>query len=179
MATIVMFDPRLIALLAEVRNHPTLVKAIDEAELAGKNAHSIIFTFQKGDKDIPVIRTAEEGFGFIAAYAGIALEGDYVMEDIFGICDKVREKLEEKRAPNLYVNTKKELDHSKKSYRVVQTLDTTTGAYTDLYEGNDKIQAMKVFNTASKGTALFDYEPGKHPDFKEEGKIIIPVGYKH
>lgn len=105
-SNIVMFDPRLIALLAEVRNHPTLVKQIEEAELAGLNAHSIIFTFQKGDKDIPMIRTAEEGFGFIAAYAGIALEGDYVMEDIYGICDKVRERLEEKRAPNLYVNTK-------------------------------------------------------------------------
>ena len=104
---IVMFDPRLIALLAEVRNHPTLVKQIEEAEVAGMNAHSIIFTYQKGDKDIPMIRTAEEGFGFIAAYVGIALEGDYVMEDILGICDKVRERLEEKRAPNLYVNTKK------------------------------------------------------------------------
>ena len=104
---IVMFDPRLVALLAEVRNHPTLVKQIEEAEVAGMNAHSIIFTYQKGDKDIPMIRTAEEGFGFIAAYVGIALEGDYVMEDILGICDKVRERLEEKRAPNLYMNTKK------------------------------------------------------------------------
>lgn len=104
-STIVMFDPRLVALLAEVRNHPTLVKKIEEAEVAGLNAHSLIFTFKKGDADIPMIRTAEEGFGFIAAYVGIALEGDYVMEDIYGICDKVRERLEEKRAPNMYLHT--------------------------------------------------------------------------
>lgn len=116
---IVMFDPRLIALLAEVRNHPTLVKQIDEAELAGKNAHSLIFTFKQGDADIPIIRTAEEGFGFIAAYVGIVLDGDYVMEDIYGICDKVRERLEEKRAPNLYVNTKKELSETDEKGKII------------------------------------------------------------
>lgn len=118
-STIVMFDPRLVALLAEVRNHPTLIKQIEEAEIAGMNAHSIIFTFKKGDADIPMIRTAEEGFGFIAAYAGIALEGDYVMEDIFGICDKVRERLEEKRAPNLYVNTKRDLSETDEKGKII------------------------------------------------------------
>ncbi len=98
MAHIEMFDPRLVALLAEVRNHPDLVKKIEAAELAGKNAHSLIFTFDsKKDENIDIIRTAEEGLGFIAAYVGILLDGDYIMEDILKVCDLIREKLEEKR----------------------------------------------------------------------------------
>ncbi|MNC14360.1 hypothetical protein D3C87_600980 [compost metagenome] len=102
MAHIEMFDPRLIALLAEVRNHPELVKKITAAELAGQNAHSLIFTFDsKKDENIDIIRTAEEGLGFIAAYVGILLDGDYTMEDIYGICDKIRGRLEEKRTIHL------------------------------------------------------------------------------
>lgn len=97
MAHLEFFDPRLVALLAEVRNHPDLVKKIEAAEEAGKNAHSIIFTYKKEQGDIPIIRTAEEGFGFIAAYVGILLDGDYVMEDILKVCDTIRKKLEEKR----------------------------------------------------------------------------------
>lgn len=98
MAHIEMFDPRLVALMAEVRHHPDLIKKIAEAEEAGKNAHSLIFTYNsKTDKDIDMIRTAEEGYGFIAAYVGIALEGDYTLDDIYQICDRVRERLEEKR----------------------------------------------------------------------------------
>lgn len=105
MAHLEFFDPRLVALLNEVRNHPDLVKKIAEAEEAGQNAHSLIFTYKKEQGDIPIIRTAEEGFGFIAAYVGIALDGDYVMDDIFQICDKVREKLEEKRV--IHITTDK------------------------------------------------------------------------
>ena len=102
MAHIEMFDPRLIALMAEVRNHPDLVKKIAAAELAGQNAHSLIFTYNsKEDANIDIIRTAEEGLGFIAAYVGILLDGEYVMEDIFGVCDKIRGRLEEKRSIHL------------------------------------------------------------------------------
>lgn len=98
MAFIEMFDPRLVQLLAEVRNHPDLVKKIEAAELAGQNAHSLIFTFDKNkDDNIDIIRTAEEGLGFIAAQVGIALDGDYLVDDIYQICDRIRERLEEKR----------------------------------------------------------------------------------
>lgn len=93
-----MFDPRLIELMREVRNHPDLVKKIEAAELAGQNAHSLIFTFDKTkDDNIDIIRTAEEGLGFIAAYVGIALDGDYLVDDIYQICDRIRERLEKKR----------------------------------------------------------------------------------
>lgn len=102
MAHIEMFDPRLVALMAEVRHHPDLIKKIAAAEEAGKNTHSLIFTYNsKTDKDIDLIRTAEEGYGFIAAYVGIALEGDYTLDDIYQICDRVRERLEEKRTIHL------------------------------------------------------------------------------
>lgn len=98
MAFIEMFDPRLVQLLAEIRNHPDLVKKIEAAELAGQNAHSLIFTFDKNkDDNIDIIRTAEEGLGFIAAQVGIALDGDYLVDDIYQICDRIRERLEEKR----------------------------------------------------------------------------------
>lgn len=98
MAHIEMFDPRLVALMAEIRNHPDLMRKIAAAELAGQNAHSLIFTFDaKKDDSIDIIRTAEEGIGFIAAQVGIALDGDYVLDDIYQICDRIRERLEEKR----------------------------------------------------------------------------------
>ncbi|MNN03042.1 hypothetical protein D3C81_1157170 [compost metagenome] len=78
------------------------MKKITAAELAGQNAHSLIFTFDsKKDENIDIIRTAEEGLGFIAAYVGILLDGDYTMEDIYGICDKIRGRLEEKRTIHL------------------------------------------------------------------------------
>lgn len=98
MAHIEMFDPRLVALMAEVRNHPSLVKKIADAETAGQNAHSTIFTYNsKTDANIDIIRTAEEGLGFLAAYVGILIDGEYSIEDIYQLCDKIRNRLEEKR----------------------------------------------------------------------------------
>lgn len=98
MAHLEFFDPRLVALMAEVRHHPDLVKKIAEAEENGKNAHSLIFTYNsKTCANVDLIRTAEEGYGFIAAYVGIHLDGDYTLEDIYNVCDAVRERLEEKR----------------------------------------------------------------------------------
>jgi hypothetical protein len=98
------FDTRLISLMAEVRAHPDLIEKINKAEENGRNFHSTIFQTAE-NPDMDVIRTAEEGLGFIAAYVGIMLEGDYLMEDLLNCCDAIRERLEERRT--IYINSTK------------------------------------------------------------------------
>lgn len=102
MHQIVMLDQRIISMIQEVRNHPKLFARMEQAKLEGQNAHATIFTMTKEDY-IPVINTFEEGIAFLAAEAGILIHGDYSHEAICDLCDKIREKLVEKRT--IVINT--------------------------------------------------------------------------
>lgn len=102
--TIVMLDQRIISLFQELPNHPKLYAAMKEAEDQGTKQASTIFTFQKEDEDIPMIRNFEEGIGFIGAWLGIALHGDYSYEDICELCQTMRHQLEERRAVIIPLN---------------------------------------------------------------------------
>lgn len=101
MKEIVMYDERITALAQEVNAHPKLLARIKEAQDQGAKAHSTIFTGQAGDPDIPVIQGFEQAIGFLAAEVGLLLHGTYNYEAICDICDKVRERLVEKRTVQL------------------------------------------------------------------------------
>lgn len=97
MSKVLVFDDeRMIQLMAEVRLHPKLMKRIELALAEGEKAHATVFDLQEGD-DIPLIRNFNELIGFLAAECGIALDGDYSPEDIWQLCDHMREKFQEKR----------------------------------------------------------------------------------
>lgn len=97
MSLVLVFDDeRMIQLMAEVRLHPKLMKRIELALEKGEQAHSLVFDLQEDD-DIPLIRSFDELIGFLAAECGIALDGDYSPEDIWQLCDHMREKFQEKR----------------------------------------------------------------------------------
>lgn len=97
MKEIVMYDQRITALAIEVNAHPALLARMKEAEAQGAKAHSTIFTGQAGDPDIPVIQGFEQAIGFLAAEVGLLLHGTYNYEAICDICDKIRQRLIEKR----------------------------------------------------------------------------------
>lgn len=94
---IVMYDQRIVALAQEVNAHPKLLARMKEAEAQGAKAHSTIFTGQAGDADIPVIQGFEQAIGFLAAEVGILLHGSYSYDAICDICDKIRQRLIERR----------------------------------------------------------------------------------
>lgn len=97
MSKVLVFDDeRMIRLMAEVRQHPKLISRIEKALEEGDKAHATVFDLQEDD-DIPLIRNFEELIGFLAAECGVALHGDYSHEDIWQLCDHMREKFEEKR----------------------------------------------------------------------------------
>lgn len=91
-----ILDDRIIAMQRELVAHPDLRAKIAEAEANGEKVHSLIFTATQ-DEGISCIRTFEEGLGFIAAYVGIMLEGDYTYEDICQLCVAITKRLEDKR----------------------------------------------------------------------------------
>jgi NaMN:DMB phosphoribosyltransferase len=103
MTEIVMYDPRITALAQEVNAHPKLLARVKLAQDEGAKAHSIIFTGKAGDADIPIIQGFEQAIGFLAAEVGILLDGIYNYEAICDICDRIRQRLEEKRL--VIVNT--------------------------------------------------------------------------
>lgn len=95
-AEIVMLDDRIINMIQEVRNHPKLFERIQKAQEEGAKAHETIFHLQQ-DENIPVIQSFEQGIGFLAAEVGILLDGTYDYEAICDICDKIRERLIDRR----------------------------------------------------------------------------------
>lgn len=101
MTEIVMYDPRITALAQEVNAHPKLLARIKEAQDQGAKAHSTIFTGKAGDADIPIIQGFEQAIGFLAAEVGLLLHGSYSYEAICDICDKIRDRLIEKRTLEL------------------------------------------------------------------------------
>jgi len=111
MKEIVMLDQRIINLVQEVQAHPKLAARMKAAEDEGAKAHETIF-YMKKDDDIPLIQSFEQGIGFLAAEVDILLHGDYSYEDICVLCDKIREKLIEKRTVILgnYEHKPKKLD---------------------------------------------------------------------
>lgn len=91
-----LLDERIIEMQRELVAHPELRKQIAEAEANGEKVHSLIFTATQ-DEGISCIRNFEEGIGFIAAYVGIMLEGDYTYEDVCQLCVQITKRLQEKR----------------------------------------------------------------------------------
>lgn len=97
MKEIVMLDQRIISLIQEVQAHPKLAAKIKLAEEEGNKAHSTIFTAAQDSPDIPVIQSFEQGIGFLAAEVGILVHGTYDYEGICDLCDKIRQRLVDKR----------------------------------------------------------------------------------
>lgn len=97
MKEIVMLDQRIIALVQEVQAHPKLAAKMKLAQDEGNKAHSTIFTAERDSADIPVIQSFEQGIGFLAAEVDILVYGNYTHEDLCLLCNKIREKLIERR----------------------------------------------------------------------------------
>ena len=97
MKELVMLDQRIIAMIQEVQAHPKLAEKMRLAELEGDKAHSTIFTAERDSPDIPVIQSFEQGVGFLAAQVDILVHGTYDYEGICDLCDKIRQRLVNKR----------------------------------------------------------------------------------
>lgn len=97
MKEIVMLDQRIIAMIQEVQAHPKLAEKMRLAELEGDKAHSTIFTAERDSPDIPVIQSFEQGVGFLAAQVDILVHGTYDYEGFCVLCDKIRQRLIDKR----------------------------------------------------------------------------------
>ena len=105
-----MLDERILQLFQELPAHPNLYERLKEAEHQGEIYTSTIFHL-KQDESIPLIRSFEEGIGFLAAEVGILLDGTYSYEAICDICDKIRERLLDRRAVSIH--TPQSLDAEK------------------------------------------------------------------
>lgn len=90
-------DERLIELRREISRHPLLKQRLETALAKGEKSIDIIFSLKEGD-DIPVVRTFDELIGFLAAEVGILLHGSYSAEEMYQLCDKIRERLVQIRA---------------------------------------------------------------------------------